>query len=245
MNTLNLRKTIQVKDGVAAILIVLLTAFLVLFSMYSSDVILSERLNAAMNKHLLYQPVTLIATLSLLALLAILYGEKFKTYFKVGRINAKVIAEPYVGINPKPHDNWLSIGLNFLIVISIVTAVVIFFQFKDNTALNAWSILSNLPTVFLFALCNAFVEESITRLAPVILLKDKIADKHIAIISAVLFGIAHYWGTPGGPAGVLFAGFLGWLLAKSILETKGIFWALLIHFVQDVIILSAFMATQS
>ncbi len=72
MNTLNLRKTIQVKDGVAAILIVLLTAFLVLFSMYSSDVILSERLNAAMNKHLLYQPVTLIATLSLLALLAIL-----------------------------------------------------------------------------------------------------------------------------------------------------------------------------
>jgi uncharacterized protein len=36
------------------------------------------------------------------------------------------------------------------------------------------------------------------------------------------------------------AGFLGWLLAKSIVETRGIFWAWFIHFLQDVIIFTGF-----
>ena len=32
------------------------------------------------------------------------------------------------------------------------------------------------------------------------------------------------------------AGFLGWLLAKSVAETQGVFWAWFIHFQQDVLI---------
>lgn len=56
-------------------------------------------------------------------------------------------------------------------------------------------------------------------------------------MSALVFGLPHYFGTPGGVVGSLMAGFLGWLLAKSIQETGGIFWAWLIHFIQDVVIL--------
>lgn len=37
------------------------------------------------------------------------------------------------------------------------------------------------------------------------------------------------------------AGLLGWLLAKSVVETNGIFWAWFIHFVQDIVIFSAFV----
>lgn len=37
------------------------------------------------------------------------------------------------------------------------------------------------------------------------------------------------------------AGLLGWLLAKSVLETNGIFWVWGIHFLQDVVIFSAFV----
>jgi hypothetical protein len=37
------------------------------------------------------------------------------------------------------------------------------------------------------------------------------------------------------------AGLLGWLLAKSVLETNGIFWAWCIHFLQDIVIFSAFV----
>ena len=58
---------------------------------------------------------------------------------------------------------------------------------------------------------------------------------------AAYFGILHFYGVPYGVVGVLLAGFLGWLLAKSMLETRGLFWAWFIHFWQDVWIFS-FMA---
>jgi len=41
--------------------------------------------------------------------------------------------------------------------------------------------------------------------------------------------------------GVLMAGFLGWLLGKAMVETRGMFWPWCIHLVQDVLIFS-FMA---
>ncbi len=100
------------------------------------------------------------------------------------------------------------------------------------------SVLNILPFSIVFAMSNSFVEESITRLGVVVILKDVLKDKTIPLVSALIFGTAHYWGNPGGIIGVLAAGFLGWLLSKSILETKGIFWAWLIHFLQDIIILS-------
>jgi uncharacterized protein len=44
--------------------------------------------------------------------------------------------------------------------------------------------------------------------------------------------------------GMLLAGFLGWLLAKSVFETQGLFWAWGIHFLQDVVIISAFIISE-
>ena len=85
------------------------------------------------------------------------------------------------------------------------------------------NIVSILPFSIVFALSNSFVEESITRLGVVVVLKDTIKDKKIPFVSALLFGSVHYWGSPGGILGVLTAGFLGWFLTKSILETKGFF----------------------
>jgi hypothetical protein len=55
------------------------------------------------------------------------------------------------------------------------------------------------------------------------------------------FGIFHFYGIPYGVIGVILAGFLGWLLGKSMLETRGLFWAWFLHFLQDVFIF-AFMA---
>jgi hypothetical protein len=51
---------------------------------------------------------------------------------------------------------------------------------------------------------------------------------------AYAFGIGHFYGIPYGVIGVLMAGFLGWWLGKSMLETRGLWWAWFIHFVQDV-----------
>jgi hypothetical protein len=35
------------------------------------------------------------------------------------------------------------------------------------------------------------------------------------------------------------AGFLGWLLARSVVDTQGMFWAWFLHFLQDVVIFTA------
>ena len=125
-----------------------------------------------------------------------------------------------------------------------MTAIVIYFQVIRENEITTNKLLTVLPFSIIFALSNSFVEESITRLGVVVVLQGRLKDRIIPLISALIFGIVHYWGNPGGFAGVLVAGFLGWFLAKSILETKGIFWEWLIHFVQDVIIFSALFAIE-
>jgi hypothetical protein len=44
---------------------------------------------------------------------------------------------------------------------------------------------------------------------------------------------------PSGIIGATMAGVLGLVLAKSLYETNGFFWAWSIHFLQDVIIIGA------
>ena len=73
------------------------------------------------------------------------------------------------------------------------------------------------------------------------LLAGSINSEYILLISAVAFGAPHLRGMPNGILGALMAGFLGWLLAKSVLETNGMFWAWFIHFLQDIVIFSAFV----
>lgn len=103
-------------------------------------------------------------------------------------------------------------------------------------------ISSSVPLAVLVALVNSFVEESICRIGVIVALNGVYEDGKIATVSGLLFGSAHYFGTPGGFTGAIVSGFLGWFLAKSILETKGIFWAWLIHFLQDIIIVTALFA---
>lgn len=98
--------------------------------------------------------------------------------------------------------------------------------------------------VAVLALMNAFTEEMITRFSVVALLDNLIPLPYVYLASALLFGSVHYFGMPGKIPGVLMAGFLGWLLAKSIGETQGFFWAWLIHFLQDVIIFTGLFVRQ-
>jgi len=54
--------------------------------------------------------------------------------------------------------------------------------------------------------------------------------------SAYFFGIAHYFGTPGGVLGGLLSIFMGWILGKGMVETRGLFWTWWIHFLSDIAI---------
>jgi len=65
-----------------------------------------------------------------------------------------------------------------------------------------------------------------------------IGSPNAVLVAASFFGIGHFFGVPYGIIGVLMATFLGWLLGKAMVESRGFFWSWFIHFLQDVLIFS-------
>lgn len=186
-----------------------------------------------------YQLITLGVTGSVLLATYLAAPTSFRHFFGFGQIDAPVKPVRAIGLNPSPDETWQQVGINFALIITAVTAVFIYLTaFRGNSV--APEHLRFLPWILVFALSNAFVEEMITRFAVVATLDGLLSRPIIYLISAAIFGLVHYFGTPGGIPGVLMAGFLGWFAAKSIGETGGFFWAWLIHFLQDVVIFTGF-----
>ena len=237
-----MRKKYTAKSIVLLAIIIAFTIALVFVSDWANGIVIFEGSSTKINKQIVYQSITLLGTMVFLFALWLTKKNTFKAYFRKGNLSADILPEPYMGIQPKESENWIHLGRNFSIIISVVTAIVIYFQLIGGNGISIGTMVSMLPFSFVFALSNSFVEESITRLGVVVVLKDTVKDRTIPFVSAILFGSVHYWGSPGGILGVLVAGFLGWFLTKSILETKGIFWAWWIHFLQDVIIITAILS---
>ena len=237
-----MRKTYTAKSIVLLAIIIAFTIALIFISQWANGIVIFEGLSTTINKQILYQSITLLGTMVFLFALWLTKRNTFQAYFRKGNLSADILPEPLIGIKPKASENWIHLGRNFSIIISGVTAIVIYFQLIGGNGISIGTMASILPFSIVFALSNSFVEESITRLGVVVVLKNVIKDRTIPFVSALLFGSIHYWGNPGGILGVLVAGFLGWFLTKSILETKGIFWAWWIHFLQDVIIISVMLS---
>ncbi len=182
------------------------------------------------------QLVSLAVTIVVVAVVVISVPSS-RCFLRLGQWDAHVEPAPAIGLKPKPHETWKHVGLNFALVLTVVTALVVGMQ----VGLPSASLLPLIPWILLLSVCNATVEEMITRFAVVGALQDVIGNRS-RWVSAALFGGAHYWGTPSGLPGVALAGFLGWLLAKSVQETRGMGWAILLHMLQDVIIFAALLS---
>ncbi len=198
-----------------------------------------------LNRVMVYQTTTLLLSLVIIFVTALQTRSQSLRLLSIKRIDGEVLPEPWIGITKKNKDSWKKVGFNFTIVISIVTAVAIYFQVYQNGVIQTLA-----PAIFLlillFALTNSFVEEVTFRHTFASIVEYHGLSPYISkALSALIFGGVHYLGTPGKIPGVLLAGFLGWFLSKSIHETKGFFWAWLIHFAQDVIIMTALFLTLS
>ena len=98
------------------------------------------------------------------------------------------------------------------------------------------------PFVLLFALLNAFGEEMAFRAGPLSQLWLVIGEKQAVWLTAVWFGLGHYYGgIPAGAMGAVMSGLLGLLLGKVMLETKGIVLPICMHLLLDTAIY-AFLA---
>lgn len=190
-----------------------------------------------LDSQLKYQITAILLALFTLILVFMVAPTSFSKYFAIGNISAPVVPVPVVGISPASNETWLQIGANFAFVITAVTFVFIYFQLIKGKQVQK----QYLPFFFwvvVFSLMNSFTEEMITRFSVIVLLDTLFPLSYVYLVSAFIFGSVHYFGTPGKIPGVLLAGFLGWFLAKSIGETHGFFWAWLIHFLQDVVIIT-------
>ena len=170
--------------------------------------------------------VVLLA-LSLAGFLALL-GQKRKHYF-LSFGNPKAPAQ---GL----HLSWTIAGP----LIAIPLAALILAEILAMNPLKGISlaaILPLLPSVFLLALMNAFGEELAFRAAPLSQLWQVVGKRQAVWLTALWFGLGHYYGGISfGAAGAAFFTLMAVLFGKALIETKGLAVPIFMHLWGDVVL---------
>ena len=166
--------------------------------------------------------------------LFIIKKDRHEFFLCKGDINATALPAKFIVDKPTP---WKKIGITMSMYICGIT--LIFLLLSGIPSIKEISnVIPLLPYVIIFAVINSFSENIIYRISFLATLKDFLGNKQALYLTTFVFAMGHYYGAPYGISGVLMAGFLGWFLSKSILETKGMFWAWTIHFLQDFLIMT-------
>jgi membrane protease YdiL (CAAX protease family) len=173
-------------------------------------------------------------TLVVIAALWMVKRRRSEFFLVKGQLDAPI--EPIRWLGIRQGESWRTFGWIFALVAAFCVAIPTLLVMKPTSDVllraAAW-----LPAVLLFAAINAFNEELYFRATLLSTLPQVIGKNHTLLINAAFFGLAHYlYGSPPGIVGFLMTGFLGWLLGRSMLETKGFLWAWIIHFLPDVVI---------
>jgi hypothetical protein len=164
----------------------------------------------------------LAVAFAMIATLLVL-GYKRRDFFLArGDLRAPIEPVPLLGF-PKP-DPWPWFGLQWAIYIAAALAALQYLGLRPSGAMLL-KVVPILPSILFYAALNAFNEE-ITYRAPMLATLETVGgSKHALWMSAYFFGIAHYFGTPGGIVGGIASIFMGWILGKGMVETRGLFWS--------------------
>jgi membrane protease YdiL (CAAX protease family) len=140
---------------------------------------------------------------------------------------------PFLGLRKSVPWTWL--GPAFILVFALVLAPYLYLTVHPNFNVSE-RILRTFPWSLAVATLNAVSEEFQFRSVLLAHLRESFQPDEAVLLTAVFFGLGHYYGQPSGPLGVLMAGFAGWIWARSMVDTRGGLWAFLIHMVQDIVI---------
>lgn len=187
------------------------------------------------------QSLNLMVTLAIMAFLWMLTKRRTAFFWAAGELDAPV--EPIKWLGVKSGEKWNKFGPILAVCISLGTLTFLVMAGRPQLS-TVVKVLPFLPAVLLAAMLNAFNEEMTYKASFLSVLEGAAGRNNALYLMAAFFGILHFYGVPYGIVGVLMATFLGWLLGKSMLETRGFFWAWFIHFLQDVLIFT-FMAIGS
>lgn len=150
-----------------------------------------------------------------------------------GQLDAPITPVRWLGF-PRPEP-WTHFGTKWIVFLSF--GMVVLLNIFGTVHIDALiAALGLMPVILLLSALNAFNEEVTYRSAQLGPLEPVVGSRQALWITAVLFAVMHYYSAINGVAGVILTVFMGWMLTKAMLETRGFFWSWLIHFSQDVII---------
>ena len=205
-------------------------------SLGRTDFVHSLSQNASWGGRLLIARILTLSGIVLMGLTLIGSGITCRDLFlRPGNLAAPVQPIPFLGLR-KPIP-WTVFGPALLVVFGLALPLFLYFTvYPDFT--DSGRIVRFLPWILLVAALNAANEEFQFRNVLLAHLRNVVSPAEAALLTAVLFGLGHYYGQPSGPIGVVMAGIAGWIWARSMLETRGFAWAFFIHMVQDIVIFS-------
>ncbi|MEZ4663936.1 MAG: CPBP family intramembrane glutamic endopeptidase [Caldilineaceae bacterium] len=175
----------------------------------------------------------LVVEALILMLMLIGMGMKGRDFFlAVGNLRAAATGLPLLRFG----NAWLVVGPFWALLLTLLfffgTAAMTGTRLSELPRVLPW-----LPVIVLFALLNAFGEEFVYRAAPLSQLAHVVGRTQAIWLTAVWFGLGHYYGgIPSGPVGALMAGGIALLYGKALVETRGILLPTLMHMVTDVAI---------
>ena len=169
----------------------------------------------------------IIAGLVMVGLLLI--GLRRQDFFlRPGELDAP--AAPMPGLGVGKATSWRPLGLRLSLFAFLAMLLATSFYAVDRLTVEAaWAALPFLPLIIVLAGLSAFSAEIIYRAALLAPIHHTLGPVHSVALAAAFFGISWFYGLPLGLLGVLFWGFFGWMLGRSLLETKGLLWPWFIH----------------
>lgn len=179
----------------------------------------------------------LTVTLALIGVLRILGYRRRDFFLALGDLRAPIRPARLLGFSGR--DPWWRFGLIWSV--GIATALAVAFALSTPTAVDSSGLIPMVPSVLSYAALNSFNEEMTYRAPLLATLEPAVGSTQAVWLTAFFFGVAHYFGTPGGATGAVLSIFMGWILGKAMVETRGLFWAWWIHFLSDLVIF-AFVA---
>jgi membrane protease YdiL (CAAX protease family) len=181
----------------------------------------------------------LVLAAGAILLLLRLMGLKWADFFLVkGDLSA-----PVQGVR-RAQLPWLPVGLLFTLGLAALFALALSQMMPVQFS---WErLLTHLPAILLFALMNSFGEEMVYRAAPLSQLAPLIGSGAANGITAVWFGLGHFYGgIPSGVMGAVQAGLVGLLFGKAMLETRGMVMPVVLHLLIDMVIYTFLVLSSS
>lgn len=176
----------------------------------------------------------ILVALAVLAVLWLIKGDRRAFFLARGDLQAPVEPIPWLGI--RKGESWRTFAWIFGGIAALAVAVPTFLAAAPAgaTLLRA---LPLLPAAALLAAVNAFTEEAYFRCSLLSTLPEVIGRGHTLALILVFFGLSHWLhGSPNGVVGFAMTGFLAWILARAMLDTRGLLASWIIHFLPDVVI---------